>query len=112
MRTTAHSHMHTDTDSEFARTVYTLVGSVPAGCVASYGQIARLAGHPRHARFVGRLMARLPAQSRLPWWRILRSDGRLGLTGADADRQQNHLEAEGVSVIARRVSLRRFGWQC
>ena len=104
--------MRTDNQSEFAQAVYTLVANVPHGHVASYGQIARLAGFPRHARFVGRLMSKLPDGSQLPWWRILRSDGALGLTGADAERQRVRLEQEGVSVLGGRVSLRRFGWQC
>lgn len=100
----------TSSESDFAAAVYQLVANVPVGKVASYGQIASLAGHPRHARFVGRLMARLPADTRLPWWRILRSTGELALTGADADRQKSRLEKEGVSVVGGRVSLRRCGW--
>ena len=97
----------TDPDSEFALAVYASVRAIPAGRVASYGDIARQAGFPRHARFVGRLMSRLPADTQLPWWRVIRSDGRLGLSGAAAQRQQQKLAQEGVLVSAGRVP-RRF----
>ena len=103
--------MRTDNDSEFARAVYQLVASVPPGKVSSYGQIARLAGFPRHARFVGRLLSQLPPGSSLPWWRILRGNGEIAVVGETAARQQQHLMDEGVSVIGGRVSLSRFGWQ-
>lgn len=103
--------MRTDSDSEFARAVYQLVASVPPGKVSSYGQIAKLAGFPRHARFVGRLLSQLPPGSSLPWWRILRGNGEIAVAGETAERQQQHLLEEGVSVIGGRVSLSRFGWQ-
>ena len=102
--------VRTDPDSEFARAVYQLLASVPPGQVTSYGQLARLAGFPRHARFVGRLLGNLPNGSRLPWWRVLRSSGELALTGAAGAEQQRRLEHEAVLVIGGRVSLRRFGW--
>ena len=97
----------TDPNSEFALAVYASVRAIPAGCVASYGDIARQAGFPRHSRFVGRLMSRLPQDTQLPWWRVIRSDGRLALVGAAADRQTEKLVAEGVAVIAGRVNLAR-----
>ena len=103
--------INTQPESEFARAVYQWVGTIPVGYVASYGQIARLAGFPRHARFVGRLMANLPKGSRLPWWRVLRSNGELALAGSAGAEQQRRLELEQVLVIGGRVSLRRFGWQ-
>ncbi|MDF1821562.1 MAG: MGMT family protein [Alcanivoracaceae bacterium] len=95
-------------DSEFAHAVYAAVAAIPAGRVASYGDIARQAGFPRHARFVGRLMGRLPEDSRLPWWRVLRSDGRIALTGNNAERQRQRLEQEEVVLVGGRVDLGRF----
>ncbi|WP_111657233.1 MGMT family protein [Isoalcanivorax indicus] len=96
----------TDPESEFARAVWLIVGSIPPGRVCAYGQVAALAGYPRHARHVGKLMGRLPAGSSLPWFRVVRADGRLAV-GA---RQQQHLENEGVQITGGRVSLRRYGW--
>lgn len=103
--------INTQPESEFARAVYQWVGAIPVGQVASYGQIARLAGFPRHARFVGRLMGNLPNGSRLPWWRVLRGNGELALEGKAAAEQQRRLQQEQVLVISGRVNLRRFGWQ-
>ena len=92
---------------DFAHAVYQWLAAVPAGQVVSYGQLAQLAGYPRHARFVGRLMAHLPSDSRLPWWRVVRSDGTL----ACGRRQQDLLVSEGVPVLGEKVNLRRHGFQ-
>jgi methylated-DNA-protein-cysteine methyltransferase-like protein len=96
----------TSPDSDFAHAVYRWLAEVPEGQVTSYGQLARLAGYPRHARFVGRLMARLPASSRLPWWRVVRSDGSL----ACGRRQEERLQEEGVVLLKGRISFGRNGF--
>ncbi|MDF1781530.1 MAG: MGMT family protein [Alcanivoracaceae bacterium] len=103
--------INTDAESDFARAVYQLVGSIPAGCIASYGQIATLAGFPQHARFVGKLMSNLPNDTRLPWWRVLRSNGEIALPGSAGEEQRQRLEKEGVLVLNLRVSVKRFGWR-
>lgn len=89
----------TSPEGDFALAVYQCLAAVPAGQVISYGQLARLAGQPRHARFVGRLLSRLPADSRLPWWRVVRSDG--GITRGE--RQRDRLLEEGVVMLGDRV---------
>lgn len=93
--------------------IWQWVAAVPPGTVASYGQIARLAGHPRHARHVGAILRRLPHGTRLPWHRILRSSGELGFpAGSEAwERQRDLLEAEGVPLTGGRIDLARYGWQ-
>ena len=96
----------TDPESEFARAVFLIVGSIPAGRVCPYGRVATMAGYPRHARHVGKLMGRLPPGSTLPWYRVVRGDGRLAV----GERQQRLLEAEGLTVTAGRISLRLYGW--
>ncbi len=69
--------------------MYQIVGAIPAGRVASYGQVARQAGWPRHARFVGRLMSTLPAGSALPWHRVIRGDGGLPSPAPPAARSRS-----------------------
>lgn len=93
-------------EGDFAHAVYQWLAAVPAGQVVSYGQLARYAGFPRHARFVGRLMKNLPTGSRLPWWRVVRGDGHL----ACGRRQQQRLEEEGVVFLNDKVNLARFGF--
>jgi len=98
-------------NQEFTDAVYQIVGAIPAGCVASYGQVARQAGYPRHARFVGRLMSRLPDGSALPWHRVIRGDGVLPLAGTPSGEIQiQRLTDEGVTVLGARVPKSCF-WQ-
>jgi methylated-DNA-protein-cysteine methyltransferase-like protein len=98
-------------NQEFTDAVYQIVAAIPAGRVASYGQVARQAGYPRHARFVGRLMGRLPKGSTLPWHRVIRGDGGLPLVGTPSGELQiQRLTDEGVTVLGNRVPKSCF-WQ-
>lgn len=91
---------------------YALVDCVPPGQVATYGQIAREAGLPRHARHVGHALRALPPDSELPWHRILNARGEIAQRGGNGHRRQRALlRREGVAVDARgRVSLARHLW--
>ena len=88
--------------------VWLIVHQIPKGQVATYGQIARLAGIPRHSRLIGRILSGLPTNTRLPWHRVINSQGRI--TNPAKDRQQSRLEKEGVTLINGRVSLKVYGW--
>lgn len=85
---------------EFMDAVYSIVSAIPSGEVRSYGEVARLAGFPAHARHVGKLMSNLPPNSRLPWHRVVRSDGTLAV----GEEQAARLRAEGLAVNGLRVS--------
>jgi methylated-DNA-protein-cysteine methyltransferase related protein len=100
----------TSTDT-YAR-IYAVVRRIPRGCVATYGQIARLAGLPRHARMVGYALHNLPADSGVPWHRVVNAQGRISLrTGGDwGDVQEGLLRSEGVELCGGRINLRRFRW--
>jgi methylated-DNA-protein-cysteine methyltransferase-like protein len=90
--------------------VLATVDAIPAGRVATYGQVATEAGLPGRARLVGRLLRELPAGSALPWHRVLRADGRISPRSGAAE-QRRRLRAEGVKVDAvGRVHLASFGW--
>ena len=93
--------------------IWQWVAAIPAGRVATYGQIARLAGYPGQARFVGTTMKRLPRDTTLPWHRILKSDGRLAFPVASTawNRQKALLEHEGVIFSGLKLSLTRYQWQ-
>ena len=75
---------------------------IPKGKVASYGQIARLAGMPSHARYVGRTLSQLPARTRLPWHRVVNASLHIS-ERPGAERQAQRLRAEGVELIGQRV---------
>lgn len=91
--------------------IWQVVAQIPQGCVATYGQIAELAGLPGHARRVGRAMAALPAESALPWHRVLNASGRVSIPGSGGERQRRLLRAEGVAFLNGRACLQRFGWR-
>ena len=89
------------------------VAAIPRGCVTSYGEIAARAGLPGRARMVGRVLGDAGAEAKLPWHRVLRSDGRIAFApGSRAFREQRaRLIDDGVFVSNGRVDLSRFGWQ-
>lgn len=99
-------------EARYQRIIAT-VCDVPAGCVATYGQVAELAGIPRGARQVGRALRELPDGSDVPWHRIITASGRLAFApGSDAwERQSARLQREGVTLDNGRVNLRQFRWQ-
>jgi methylated-DNA-protein-cysteine methyltransferase-like protein len=98
--------------NEFLIQVYATVHQIPEGKVSTYGDIARMAGYPGYARHVGKALGKLPQDSKLPWFRVINSQGLISLTGPDFDRQRAHLVAEGIRVSPEgKVSLCQHRWQ-
>lgn len=100
----------------FRDLVLDFVQQVPAGKVATYGQIAALAGSPRAGRIVGGILSSLGMEeSHIPWWRIVNRHGYLSIKGHSADIkdfQRELLLRENVQVNDEYlVDLRQFGWQ-
>jgi len=93
--------------------IWRTVQVIPEGRVASYGQVADLAGLPRRARLVGRALGAVPDHLVVPWYRVLRSDGRIAFPpgSPQAERQKQHLQEEDVVVLNNRVRLKQFGWR-
>ena len=91
--------------------IWQVVAEIPRGRVATYGQVAALAGLPRGARRVGRVMAQLPAGSTLPWHRVVNAAGRSSIAGAGGARQRWRLRGEGVALKHGKVDLRRCQWR-
>lgn len=94
--------------------IHAVVRRIPRGRVASYGQVARVAGLASHARLVGYAMAALPDGTNVPWYRVVNAEGRVSpraTRGADS-LQRALLEREGVRFDAQgRIELTRFGWR-
>lgn len=88
-----------------------VIRALPTARVASYGQVAALAGLPGRARLVGRVLRCHDGAPPLPWHRVLRSDGRIAfpVESEPFAMQCARLSAEGVLVRDGRVDLRRFG---
>ena len=101
-----------DTPQARREAVYAVLAQVPPGKVVSYGQLARLAGLGRAARWVGRTLSQLPDDSRLPWHRVLSASGRLSLPveSPAGTEQRARLRTEGLILVDDRVDMRRYGW--
>jgi methylated-DNA-protein-cysteine methyltransferase related protein len=94
--------------------IYAAVRRVPRGRVATYGQIADLAGLEGHARQVGYALHALPSHSGVPWHRVVNARGEVSArSSGDSHELQRHLlEAEGIDFDARgRIDLVRFRWK-
>jgi methylated-DNA-protein-cysteine methyltransferase related protein len=97
----------------FYHRIYRVVRHIPKGRVATYGIVARLAGRPGAARTVGWALSALPADSDVPWWRVINAAGRISLSSHDHGSvvQRALLLREGVRFAAGgAVSLATFGW--
>lgn len=93
--------------------IYAVVASIPRGRVATYGQVAELAGLPRRARWVGYALRALPEGSGIPWHRVVNASGKISRRGAPQSErvQRELLEAEGI-VFNRhnKLPLKEFRW--
>lgn len=91
-----------------------MVRRIPRGRVATYGQIAELAGLEGHARQVGYALHHLPAKSDVPWHRVLNARGEVSLrtSGDSHELQRLLLEEEGVEFDLRgRLALKIYQWK-
>ncbi len=95
------------------RRILDTIRDIPPGCVASYGQIAEIAGVPRGARQVGYALRQLPAGHDVPWHRVVQASGRIAFAeGSRAYREQrDRLLREDVAVSDGRVNMNEYRWQ-
>ena len=103
-----------DTMQTFDPRIYAVVSRIPKGRVATYGQIALLAGLPRQARLVGYAMHSLPADSDVPWHRVVNAAGKISIRadGLGHDELQAQLlRREGVRFVDGAIPLARYLWQ-
>ena len=102
-----------DENGELSRAerIWQVVVSVPKGYVASYGQIAKIAGLPGCARYVGTTLGKLPRDTRLPWHRVVNASLAIAPRGSDRMlEQKQRLRNEGVSFEGNRVRAEHH-WQ-
>jgi len=93
--------------------IWSTVRKIPRGRVATYGQIAELAGLEGHARQVGYALHNLPSGSKVPWHRVINAKGEISprSAGDSHELQRMLLEAEGVEIDPRgRIDLKRYRW--
>lgn len=90
-----------------------MIKQIPEGNVATYGQIASLAGIPKNSRQVGTVLKALPANSGVPWFRVVNSKGEISQR-KDENSESNQkmlLEDEGIEFSSRdRIPLKSYQW--
>ena len=93
--------------------IYETVRDIPSGNVASYGQVAEVAGIPRGARQVGWALRQLSRDQDVPWHRVITASGRIAFEAGSAgfEKQKALLEQEDVTVTAGRVDMRKYRWR-
>ena len=94
--------------------IYKITEKIPCGKVATYGQIARLAGIGKNARVVGYALSALPQQTNLPWHRVINRLGKISYSSSRNDHdnlQKQLLLSEGVEFgSSDRINLNIFLW--
>ena len=94
--------------------IYAVVEEIPEGRVATYGQVAALAGLPGHARQVGYALHSLPEGTELPWHRVINAKGEVSprAEGGWEHYQRHLLEEEGVQFgKSGRIPLSHYRWE-
>ena len=93
--------------------IWQVVHMIPSGKVATYGQVAALAGLPKAARFAGTSLKDLPKATRIPWHRVINAQGRISLPPSSASYQEQHqrLTQEGVLIRNGRIALKDYQWK-
>jgi methylated-DNA-protein-cysteine methyltransferase related protein len=93
----------TDLHSKFDKAIWEAVSGIASGRVMAYGEVARIAGYPRHARMVSKAMSR--SVEPLPWHRVVKADRTLAFDVASEiyKKQRTLLEQEGVRFISGKV---------
>jgi methylated-DNA-protein-cysteine methyltransferase-like protein len=100
-----------DTGS-FSKLVTRALKSIPKGKVATYGQVARIAGNPRASRLVVWTLRSLSEKHDLPWHRVINSQGRISLRGDGYQLQKKMLKSEGVRFDPEdRVDMNLYQWR-
>jgi methylated-DNA-protein-cysteine methyltransferase-like protein len=96
----------------FCRQVWNTVAAIPPGHVASYGQIAKLAGFANGARLVGWALRSAPADIDLPWHRVVNAQGKISIPTTDPAHaeQVRRLSAESVQIAGDRIDISRYVW--
>ncbi len=97
----------------FADRVKQFIKAIPKGKVATYGQIAMMAGNPRGVRGVVWILHSSSQKANLPWHRVINRKGKISLPPGDGyEEQKARLEAEGVQLDWEdRIDLERFLWR-
>ncbi len=101
------------TQEEKVQAILLVVASIPSGQVCTYGKVAEMASLKGHARLVGTVMKKLPTGSRIPWFRVINSQGKISFpeNSEKYQQQKSLLEQEGIVFKGTKVNLKVAMWQ-
>ena len=94
--------------------IFAVIRRIPKGRVATYGQIAALAGIPRHARQVGYALRNAPEELRLPWHRVINAQGRVSKRSPPGGHSLQYvlLDSEGIQFdVHGKIALQHYQWK-
>jgi methylated-DNA-protein-cysteine methyltransferase related protein len=96
----------------FTEKVVEIIKQIPPGKVMTYGQIAGVAGSPRAARQVVRILHSMSKKHKLPWHRVINAKGQIAIQDEEANEEQRlNLEMEGVEVgLHGEINLNEYRW--
>jgi len=92
--------------------IWAVVEKIPKGRVATYGQVAELAGMPRQARLVGYALHATPYDISLPWHRVINSKGQISFPARTRTyrEQRRRLSKEGIKIKNNTIDLNLYRW--
>ena len=93
--------------------IWKVVQMIPHGQVATYGQVARIAGYEGHARLAGYALHATPEEINIPWHRVINARGMISLPEEDGRYalQKSLLEEEGVEFRNEKINLKKYQWK-
>ncbi len=103
----------TFSSDELARQILEVIARIPYGKVASYGQVAKMAGLPKHARLVGYVLKNLDDDVKIPWFRVINSQGKISLSKLNEkgeNIQKLKLLDEGIDILNDKVNMKVYTW--
>lgn len=92
--------------------IWNIVKQIPKGKVTTYGEVAQFCNLPNQARLVGYALHKLPSKTKIPWHRVINSQGKISFPckSKNYNKQKKLLTAEGVKFIYEEIDLDKFGW--
>ena len=96
----------------FSKRVIEIIKKIPSAKVATYGQIATLAGNNKAARQISRILHSSSEKHEIPWHRVINSHGMISLKFGDGfEMQKSMLQSEGINVMEDKINLQKFQWK-
>lgn len=95
----------------FRQKIFQVLMAVPKGKVVTYGQVAELAGLGKGGRLVGTALRGLPADTNIPWHRVINAQGKISLPEPGAGIQKERLRSEQIWIHNGRIDLGKYQWK-